>query len=172
MHRERSLRDRHARVTALALVLLVGCESITEQPQRVGMRASLAGGTVRPDTVATSASGSFDGILSSVPEFSYALEFAGLSSAPSAAHIHGPADTNQVAGILLDLSALPAGHTGSAQFDAASGLATGTIDLNAAITATVSGDSLHALLRAGRVYVDVHSAIHGAGELRGQIRKN
>ena len=167
-----SRRKSCGRLLAVAAVLLTACESITVQPERLGMSASLTGGKVRPDSIATEGTGTLTGLLTSEPEFSYSVEFAGLSGTPTGVHIHGPADSGQVAGILLDLAALPVGHTGSAQLQATGGSASGTIDLDAAISATVSGDSLDALLRAGKVYVDVHTSSHGAGELRGQIRKN
>lgn len=156
----------------LIAVLLTACESITVQPERLGMSASLTGGKVRPDSITTEGTGTLTGLLTSVPEFSYSVEFSGLTGMPTGVHIHGPADSGQVAAILLDLAALPAGHTGSVQLQATGGSASGTIDLDAAISATVSGDSLNALLRAGRVYLDVHTSSHGSGELRGQVRKN
>jgi hypothetical protein len=35
----------------------------------------------------------------------------------------------------------------------------------------VSGDSLKVLLNNGNAYVNVHTAAHGAGEIRGQVAK-
>ncbi len=57
---------------------------------------------------------------------------------------------------------------------AASGtLAEGTIDLSSAKISggTVSGDSLKTLLNDGNAYVNVHTAAHPGGEIRGQLAK-
>jgi hypothetical protein len=53
---------------------------------------------------------------------------------------------------------------------AASGkIADGTIDLTAAMTKGVSSDSLMVLLNNGNAYINVHTAAHGGGEIRGQV---
>lgn len=154
---------------AAAIVAVAGCESITERPETVGMGATLAGGRVRPDSVDTEGTGSVTAVLSSVPEFTYSITFSDLSDIATQVHLHGPADTSEAAPILLDLAALGDPHNGTIALGETTGSGSGTIDLTADISATMSGDSLHALLRAGRVYVDVHTATHGAGELRGQL---
>ncbi|MGI8905345.1 MAG: CHRD domain-containing protein [Candidatus Sumerlaeaceae bacterium] len=76
----------------------------------------------------------------------YFLDFAGLSTTETAAHIHGPADP---------------GTSASAVF----GLALGTPKSgNVTLTPTQLSDIL-----AGRYYVNVHSTLVPAGEIRGQI---
>ena len=156
----------------LAVLSLAACESITENPQLVEMGASLAGARVRPDSVSSDGTGLFRGTLSSQETFRYTMTFAGLSSAATGAHMHGPADTNEVAGILVGLGALPDGSTGTITLGGVTGEAAGTIDLALPITTGVSGDSLHALLRAGKAYVDIHTADHPNGELRGNLLRN
>jgi CHRD domain len=47
----------------------------------------------------------------------------------------------------------------------------GTIDLNKPVSATISGDSLLVLLNTGNAYVNVHTAAHPGGEIRGQVTK-
>jgi hypothetical protein len=99
----------------------------------------------------------------------YELSFSGLSSAATSAHIHGPAVDTAVAGILVDFAALPSGQ-GTIQLGT-SGTASGEFDLHSSVTPSVSGDSLFKLLNAGRLYIDVHTAVQTNGELRGQITK-
>lgn len=48
-------------------------------------------------------------------------------------------------------------------------LAEGEIDLSKPISKSVSGDSLKVLLRDGSAYINVHTAAHPGGEIRGQI---
>ena len=50
-------------------------------------------------------------------------------------------------------------------------LAEGDIDLSKAASSTVSGDSLKVLLNNGAAYINVHTAAHPGGEIRGQIVK-
>jgi hypothetical protein len=53
--------------------------------------------------------------------------------------------------------------------DASGKIADGTIDLNAVMVKGVSTDSLMVLLNNGGAYLNVHTAAHGGGEIRGQI---
>lgn len=50
-------------------------------------------------------------------------------------------------------------------------LAEGEIDLSKPVSKSVSADSLKALLRDGAAYINVHTAAHPGGEIRGQIVK-
>ena len=50
-------------------------------------------------------------------------------------------------------------------------LAEGDIDLSKPASKTVSGDSLKVLLNDGSAYINVHTAAHPGGEIRGQIVK-
>lgn len=165
---------RRAGPALLLATLLAACESLTEAPQRQPLGAELAGGSVQPDSVATTGSGSFTGtlrMLNGVAAVDYSLSFSGLVGTATAAHLHGPATAENTGEILVDLSAPPPGSTGTVTLGAASGSGAGMLDLATAVTAAVSGDSLHVLLDAGLVYVDVHTTTRPDGEIRGQIRK-
>jgi hypothetical protein len=83
--------------------------------------------------------------------FKWTLSYRGLTSPPTAAHIHGPGSPGGEAGILLDLA--PKGLS--------SGVA-GTTTLN---------DGLLAYLVQDRMYVNLHTTKYPGGELRGQIQK-
>lgn len=101
----------------------------------------------------------------------YTISVAGLTVAPSAAHIHvGAAGTN--GGVIFNF--FPAGTTvptGTTNVN----FATGTIDLSLANISnagqSVSGDSLRKLFESGNAYVNVHTATFPGGEIRDQIRR-
>lgn len=137
--------------------------------------ATLTGGAEVPP-VTTSATGAFAGQLKG-NTFTYTMSSTGLSgSGGTAAHIHGPATASQTAGVLIDFAAPPTGSTG-AFAGGTSASAQGSIDLSLPVkrdaqgAVLVSGDSLRKLLDAGLLYVNVHTAANGGGEIRGQIGK-
>ncbi|CAN5377628.1 hypothetical protein BH23VER1_BH23VER1_14020 [soil metagenome] len=76
--------------------------------------------------------------------------YSGLTSAATAAHIHGPADPGVAAGVLVGLTV--------------SGSTDGTIGG----AGSLGPDDLELLL-AGRTYINVHTVNNGPGEIRGQI---
>lgn len=77
--------------------------------------------------------------------------FEGLTGPAQAAHIHGPAEEGETAGVVfpLDIDA------------AASGELSGT-------WSDITEDEVQQL-RDGLFYVNVHTAANGAGEIRGQL---
>ncbi|MNC87134.1 CHRD domain protein [compost metagenome] len=95
-------------------------------------------------------------------QWSYTVGWESLSSAPTSVHLHGPADATAVAEMLAELNNADTELTPTSA-------ATGTLDLTATVTPTVSGDSLRKLLNAGQVYVDVHTVNNVEGEIRGQL---
>jgi hypothetical protein len=165
------------RTTAYALFLLsliTACESLTETSQRQSLGAQLSGAAVKPAAIETTGEGTLSGVLRTLngeATMDFSLTFSGLAGAATEVHLHGPSNSANTAGVLVDLNALPAGSSGTVQLGGTSGSASGTLDLRVAITSTVPGDSLHMLLDAGLVYVDVHTFAHPAGEIRGQITK-
>ena len=76
--------------------------------------------------------------------------YSDMSSDVSAAHIHGPANKDQNAGVILTLET-----TGGTD---------GDISGNGILT-----DEQIGFIMDGLTYVNVHSADHGGGEIRGQI---
>jgi len=165
---------RHARAPwrglALLCVIVASCESLTEVVARETYQAVLSGRTVKPDSISTSGGGGFTATLSSdTSAMTYELTYAQLSSVASGIHLHGPAQDTVNASVIVDLAALPAGGTGTYTLGT-SGSANGSIDLARAVTPTIDGDSLRRLLRLGLVYVDIHTANHSGGEVRGQLK--
>jgi len=94
--------------------------------------------------------------LSFAVGYGSALGFTNLTAPASAAHIHGPADTTNTAGVLFDLAAmhLPAGDPTQG------GLFFGSV------VYTSEGASN---LLAGLNYLNVHTTNNPGGEIRGQL---
>lgn len=113
------------------------------------LKVTLSGAAERPNPVTTAATGS-ETITIAGNVVNYDIVYNGLGTAATAAHIHGPATTEQAAGVLKGL-ATPSGT---------SGRLTGSITLDLA--------QLSALLD-GKTYVNIRTTGQGGGELRGQI---
>lgn len=116
--------------------------------------ATLTGAAERPTAVDTPATGlgwaALDG-----DKLTWYVSYTGLKGPLTLAHIHGPADVNSAADVMVDLMPV----TGSAS---------GTISGSATnITQTVKD-----ALDQGRTYFNIHSTIHGGGEIRGQLGPN
>lgn len=80
---------------------------------------------------------------------SYKVSYSGLSGPVTGAHIHGPAAAGANAGIVVPFS----------------NVGTSPIAGEAKITPAQAGDLL-----AGLWYVNLHTAAHPPGEIRGQLR--
>ena len=119
----------------------------------VFMKVSLSGASARPDPVSGSGKGQGTMFLQG-RTLSINVQYEGLSGEATAAHIHGPAGTDESAGVLLDLSTFTGGVFG------ASGQIVGTAELTA--------EQLSAVID-GKSYVNIHTAANPSGEIRGQI---
>ncbi len=112
---------------------------------------SLSGTAERPTPVETSASG-YGAFWLVGNELTYDVDYDGLSSTATMAHLHGPADVENSASVLQGLEV------------------EGALGLSGAFSGrlTLTPVQLEALLD-GMTYVNVHSGNHAAGELRGQL---
>lgn len=161
-----------ARVLMLAVVVAVfaGCEEdVTDPGPTATYTATLTGAAERPNPVTTNASGSWTGVLNLTTRImTYTLTWTNLTTISNNAHIHGPtaATGNAAVGVIVDFNG-----GGRTLTHGTSATATGTINFNDNMTATVSGDSLLKLLDAGRAYVNVHSTTNPGGEILGIITK-
>jgi hypothetical protein len=81
--------------------------------------------------------------------FDYTLTFEGLTGPATAAHIHGPATRKQNAGVVAPL-----------------GEKNPTSPITGSVTLTAEQAKY---LEDSKLYVNVHTAAHPAGEIRGQI---
>jgi uncharacterized protein (TIGR03118 family) len=98
------------------------------------------------DTLATAT-----GLLSiNGTNLTYNIDFSGLSSPATAAHLHGTASPTNSAGVLIPLN----GASGT------SGTLSGTVPLT---------DDQLAQIASGLMYVNIHTTNHSGGEIRGQV---
>lgn len=87
-------------------------------------------------------------------ELTWSGTYSGLSGAPTAAHIHGPAEVGKNAGVAIWLS--EKGKPFDSPFKG-----------SATLTEAQASD-----LAAGLWYVNIHTAANPSGELRGQLVKS
>ena len=127
---------------AAAALALAGCGDEND------FDADLDGASERPE-VETAATGEVEATLADLT-LNVAGSFQGLSGPAVAAHVHGPANRDQTADIVCPLT------------------------VTADVSGTVSGscnlteDQVNDL-RDGRMYVNIHTAQHPQGEIRGQL---
>jgi hypothetical protein len=87
---------------------------------------------------------------SSTKALNWAVNFSGLTGDATAAHFHAPADPGKNAGVVIPIGNKP----------------TSPAKGNATLTDGQASD-----LMAGRMYINVHTAAHPGGEIRGQVTK-
>jgi hypothetical protein len=168
-------------VRTLAAVLAISASAVAcdddDDPAGIeeleGYTATLSGASEVPSNAST-ATGEAE-ITVAGPTLLYRIDVTGLSNA-FAAHIHGPAPTDQNAGILVNLcgtTATPVCATGAPY--------TGVLTAGTATNIVgISFDSLQVLLENGSAYVNVHTndgvgaqntgpGDLAVGEIRGQV---
>jgi hypothetical protein len=119
----------------------------------IPLSVAMSGAAERPMPLNNSATG-FGLLALDGNTLTFNFRYSGLSSAPFAAHIHGPATTAGTGPILVDLAAFNGGAYGT------SGGVSGKIIIT---------DAQKAMILAGLTYVNFHTTAHSGGELRGQI---
>ncbi len=112
--------------------------------------ASLSGANERPTPVVSTAAGSVTATLDGMT-LNLTASFTGLSGNAAAGHIHGPADKDSSAGVLFPFKNVPAATAGT---------------FTESVTLT---DAQVQDLRAGKYYVNFHTAANPGGEIRGQL---
>ncbi|MBC7843765.1 MAG: CHRD domain-containing protein [Gemmatimonadaceae bacterium] len=165
------LRTRST-LPALALLSLAGCGGSagddTTGPAAERFTATLAGSSVVPATASTSTGTITFEARDSTLNFSLSVvNMTGITQA----HVHNAAAGANGATLVWLLPV----NGNAAQ--APSVTLDGVISLGDISPGWVRGtprlamDSVKALMRAGRLYVDVHSSSFGAGEVRGQVAR-
>ncbi len=119
------------------------------QAEMVQMKAMLNGAQEVPP-VATAGAGTATFTFDTVTrKLDYDISYTGLTGPAAAAHIHGPAAAGANAGVMVPFPAAASPIKGSATLTEAQATA----------------------LMGGQTYVNVHTAAHGGGEIRGQITR-
>jgi hypothetical protein len=136
----------------------------------------LSGYQEDPSVISTAGRGTFDASLDGKGGIAYRLSYAGLEGDVQQAHIH-LGGRHQSGGIIVFLcSNLGNGPAGTQACPPAPATVTGTLvpadvvgPAGQGIAAGEFGE-LVAAMRAGVTYVNVHSTLHPAGEIRAQLR--
>jgi hypothetical protein len=160
------LRRRQVIPIVLSLFVVGACDDDTTDPEPETFSATLTGAAERPNPVTTDASGSADfTVRGSSVDFEIRAE--NLEDA-TAAHIHGPAGTDQAAGVLVTL------FVGDPPEDVADGVLVNSSFPSATNTLAtgITMDSVLVLMRNGNAYVNVHTLENQPGEIRGQVSSN
>jgi hypothetical protein len=152
----------HATVDSVFLTATKRFDVASAAPARFDFLTSMLPEDIRPEPLFSAA----DGIIYLTftnTGIDFTILWSNLSGSPVGAHLHGPADTEEVTDVLVDLpfGDEPENH----------GILRGTLTA-ASIRAldgrpAISLDSLKTLIRNRALYADVHSAAFPAGEIRG-----
>lgn len=141
------ISTRHCSLAAMAVIGLLG--GLPANAETLTFKAELQGSQEVPpnDTKGSGAvTASFD---TSSKQLTWEGNYTGLTASPTMAHFHGPADPGKNAGVALPIQASSPSFKGSAT-----------------LTDAQAKD-----LMAGQWYVNLHTAAHPGGELRGQLKK-
>ncbi|HWQ93435.1 MAG TPA: CHRD domain-containing protein [Clostridia bacterium] len=119
----------------------------------VPFSALLNGANERPNPTASNGEG-FGILRLEGSALTFTISYRGLSSAATAAHIHGASAATNSGPVLIDLGPF---HTGAMNTN---GSFSGTLVLT---------EAQKALVMAGQTYVNIHTAPNPGGEIRGHI---
>lgn len=146
---ERKTVRRIAAAAAVLALGLAGCSSLKNpfSNSQVTLTASLSGASEVPPNGRTGSGSAEVTFNRETRDLRYTVRYSGLSGPATAAHIHGPAAPTANAPVVV-------------LFDTVASPISGTSRLSPAQAAD---------LLAGRYYVNVHTAAHPGGEIRGQL---
>lgn len=134
------------------LFLLAACGGMEQTAQGpISLKASLSGAQENPPVASPSTGSSTLTYDQASKRLTWSLTWSPLTGPATMAHFHGPAAPGANAGVALPIGA--AGMTSPA---------------NGQATLT---DAQAADLLAGRWYINIHTAAHPGGEIRGQVTR-
>ncbi len=146
-----------ALLLSFSILILFSCgksdEEIAKENIYYGRALPMSGAQETPP-VTTAATGSIEANYNRLSKtLFYTVTFSGLSGNATAAHIHGLGEAGVMAGIVQTFSPFPA---------KTSGTYSGTLLVDGV---KVTEENI----LAGRYYINIHTALNGAGEIRGQL---
>lgn len=151
--------NRMLRNTVLALSATIGLAACSTSMLNPSARSAVSNPTFRATLSsaaevppnASTGTGSLDAKLdTSTSKLSWTLVYSGLTGPATLTHFHGPAMPGSNAGVVVPFPVVTSPATGEAT-----------------LTAAQIAD-----LMAGNWYVNVHTAMHPGGEIRGQVLVN
>lgn len=135
-------------VMLLAVVVAAACASLQPEERLAAFSTQLTGMNELPP-VQTFAGGRMDAVLDrNTNLLRWKLSYSGLSGPATAGHFHGPGGIDTNAGVTLALG----------------GPLRSPMEGRATLTAAQAAELL-----AGQWYVNLHTAAHPGGEIRGQM---
>jgi hypothetical protein len=135
------------------LVLVTACKKDEEAVPTMQVSGTLSGSNVVP-AVSASGSGTFTGtFIPSTMVLNYTVTYAGLTGAPTGAHLHYGDAKHKTAAPTVPFPPASLPTTTSGTFS-------GTATLS-----FVQADSL----KAGRIYANIHTTANSGGELRANL---
>jgi CHRD domain len=138
---------RYLRLSVLGVFALCLAAAGAQAETKI-FKATLNGGSEVPPTT-SAGTGTATATLDTVTgKLSWNVTYSGLTGPAMAAHIHGPADPGQNAGVVVPLKVTASPIKGSKT-----------------LTAAQMTD-----LEAGKYYVNIHTVENKGGEIRGQLQ--
>jgi len=139
----------YLRLSVLGVLALCVVSGVAQAETKI-FRATLAGASEVPPTASAGTGAATATLDTATRKLDWDVTFSGLTGPAMAAHIHGPANPGQNAGVLIPF--------GKGPF-------TSPIKGSTTLTAAQMAD-----LEAGKYYVNIHTAANKGGEIRGQLQ--
>ena len=137
---------RASTVLAIALTAVTS-SAFMARAEMMSYKATLNGATEVPANDSKGTGMAEVGYDSATKTLKWTVTYSGLTGEATAAHFHGPAEAGKNAGVAVPIAGKMSPMTGT----------------------MVLTDAQAADLMAGKYYVNVHTAMHKDGEIRGQV---
>lgn len=141
-------------ISLATMPIFAGCDKDDDdkKPEKYIVYGDASGTQETPPITSSQAMGTISGTYDADSNmFRYTIYWTGLTGDVTGAHFHGPADRGESAGPLINISLAT---------DEATGTTSGSIALP---------DSTERFLIDGKLYYNLHTAMHTEGEIRGQL---
>jgi CHRD domain-containing protein len=139
----------YLRLSVLGVLALCMVSGFAQAETKI-FKATLAGASEVPPTASAGTGAATTTLDTATRKLNWDVTFSGLTGPAMAAHIHGPADLGQNAGVVVPFGKGPL---------------TSPIKGSTTLTAAQMAD-----LEAGKYYVNIHTAANKGGEIRGQLQ--